>query len=56
MSCSLGLNKSYFGRPDCAGWLEEQKRNKYVGEYYSSKCGSIYRDVRGQQRVEGTGY
>merc|ERR1712215_194344 len=56
VSCALGLNKSYFGRPDCAGWLEEQKRNKYVGEYYSNKCGSIYRDVRGQQRVEGTGY
>jgi len=56
VSCALGLNNSYFGRADCGGWLEEQKRNKYVGEYYSSKCGGIYRDVRGQQKVEETGY
>merc|ERR1712215_31036 len=56
ISCLLGKSQSYFGRPDCAGWVEGQKRDKYVGGYYSGKCGGVYGNVRGQQRVEGTGY
>merc|ERR1712215_230754 len=56
VSCLLGQSQSYFGRPDCAGWVEGQKRDKYVGGYYSSKCGGVYGNVRGQKRVEGTGY
>eukprot|EP00092_Neocalanus_flemingeri_P033547 GFUD01036470.1.p1 GENE.GFUD01036470.1~~GFUD01036470.1.p1 ORF type:complete len:505 (-),score=163.46 GFUD01036470.1:70-1584(-) len=59
VSCALGLSYSYFGRSDCAGWVEEQKRDKYVGGYYSGKCGTVYGDTRGQQVVQetlGTGY
>ena len=53
VSCALGLSYSYFGRTDCAGWVEGQKRDKYVGGYYSGKCGAVYGDTRGQQVVQG---
>ena len=53
VSCALGLSHSYFGRTDCAGWVEGQKRDKYVGGYYSGKCGAVYGDTRGQQVVQG---
>jgi len=61
VSCALGISYSLYGRQDCAGWIEDQKRDKYVGGYYSGKCGQVYRDNSSREQqvvkeVQGTGY
>ena len=56
VSCALGVRSSYFGRADCAAWVEGIKRDKYVGGYFRGKCGEVYGGSRGQQVAKGTGY
>jgi len=56
VSCALGGSDSLFSRADCAGWVEEMKRDKYVGGYFRGKCGDVYGGSRGQQVNTGTGY
>ena len=56
VSFALGVSDSYFGRADCAAWVEGIKRDKYVGGYFRGKCGEVYGGSRGQQVAKGTGY
>ena len=51
VSCAAGVRDSYFGRADCAVWV-----NKYVGGYFRGKCGDVYEGSRGQQVAKGAGY
>ena len=55
VSCAFGLTESYFGRSDCAGWVENMKRDKYVGGYFRGKCGQVYGGSR-RQVNKGNGY
>ena len=56
VSCAFGLRESFFGRPDCARWLEGVKGDKHVGGYFGGKCGQVYGGSRGQQFNKGNGY
>jgi len=56
VSCAAGLSQSYFGREDCAGWVEAMKRDRYVGDYFRGKCGQVYGGSSGQQIIKGSGY